>query len=475
MGNLVKNVALTGRQLEVMELISKGFSNSEIANSLGITHNTVKIHVAKIFERLEVSNRAEASALFGRINGDTPKQDVERSPSSFRPRMHVTLHSSNEIGKIEARWLKKFSKYLSSWEFINLHVPVLNNSGMPRINTHSDYVIEFEKHSDGDLSEFSWHIKYYDQERNAFRDVQSFERTQANLNTSTLIDVTTLIFKQLIKDISQLENLPTEVLRRGRDFCSALDMFYQHDPSLHSNIIEVCDKLIERRPKWPTAYAIKALTLYRMFMRSQIEASNQTFDEIAYLAKKSYSLDVKSAWTHTAFGHHCLINQSLDLAEKHFESALALNPSFYTASEILVQVYSFQGKFDQALSLIDSLFDNHSDIQTISNVYQSQAIVKYCANDLDGCKTACKNALMYSGANQLLVIMIHLSVSERLGDKKAVKRHIALFESAVSEFNDWETVITYAKSLVPEKTFKLFSDSLIRSGLNIDMFSAALN
>lgn len=458
------NVLLTGRQLEIMELVSKGFSNAEIASLLGITHNTVKIHVTNIFERLNVSNRAEASALFGSVN-HAPAKEAQQTSDTFRPRIHVTLYSSNETASIDTRWLKKFSKYLSAWEFINLHVPVLNNSGMPRVNTHSDYVIEFEKHSDGKLSEFSWYIKYYDQERNTFRDVHSFERTQENLNTNTLIDVATLIFKQLIKDISQLEDLPTEVLQSGRDFCSALDMFYQHNTSLNPNIIELCDKLIQRRPKWPTAYAVKALTLYRMFMRSQVEASDKTFDEIAYLAKKSYSLDVKSAWTHTAFGHYCIINQSLDLAEKHFESALALNPSFYTASEVLVQVYCFNDKFDQALSLIDSLFNNHSDIQTISNIHQSKALVKYCAGDLEESQKACKKALMYDGANKPGLITILLSIAELQQDEKSVDKYLQMLSQSIHQKSDLNILLNFAKSVIPAKYFNKFINSLNRAGL----------
>lgn len=333
---------------------------------------------------------------------------------------------------------------------------------MPRVNSHSDYVIEFEKNNNDGLTEFSWCIKYYDQERNTFRDVYIFERTQQSLNTRTLIDIATLIFKQLIKDISEIESLPNEVLQSGRDFCSALDMFYQHDPSLHSSIIHLCDKLIEKRPKWPTAYAIKALTLYRMFMRSQIKVSDETFNQIDFLAKKSYSLDVKSAWTHTAFGHYCIINQSLDLAEKHFESALALNPCFYTASEMLVQVYSFQGKFDKALSLIDSIFDNHSDIQTISNIYQSQAIVKYCANDLEGCKQACKNALMYDGANKLALVSILLSVAELQQDQHSLDKHLDSLKQLMSQDINLNSLFNYAKHVVPEKYFQKFINSLDR-------------
>ena len=52
---------LTSREMEVLNLIVKGFSNKEIAAALGITEGTVKIHVNNIFSKLGVSDRTQAA------------------------------------------------------------------------------------------------------------------------------------------------------------------------------------------------------------------------------------------------------------------------------------------------------------------------------------------------------------------------------------------------------------------------------
>lgn len=52
--------SLTRRQRDVLTLLSKGFSNKEIGQQLGVTEGTVKIHVAAIFKVLSVSNRTQA-------------------------------------------------------------------------------------------------------------------------------------------------------------------------------------------------------------------------------------------------------------------------------------------------------------------------------------------------------------------------------------------------------------------------------
>ena len=53
---------LTRRELEILTFVTDGLSNREIATLLSITVATVKNHVHNIFEKLEVSTRAEASA-----------------------------------------------------------------------------------------------------------------------------------------------------------------------------------------------------------------------------------------------------------------------------------------------------------------------------------------------------------------------------------------------------------------------------
>ena len=51
---------LTNRQVEVLDLMSEGKSNKEIAETLGQTVGSVKMHISRIFKVLEVSNRTEA-------------------------------------------------------------------------------------------------------------------------------------------------------------------------------------------------------------------------------------------------------------------------------------------------------------------------------------------------------------------------------------------------------------------------------
>ena len=51
------------RELEILELMTQGLRNRAIAARLGISENTVKFHASKVFRKLGVGSRSEATAL----------------------------------------------------------------------------------------------------------------------------------------------------------------------------------------------------------------------------------------------------------------------------------------------------------------------------------------------------------------------------------------------------------------------------
>ena len=52
---------LTQRQLEVLRLMAQGNSNKEIARVLGISENTVRVHISAIISAMDATNRTEAA------------------------------------------------------------------------------------------------------------------------------------------------------------------------------------------------------------------------------------------------------------------------------------------------------------------------------------------------------------------------------------------------------------------------------
>ena len=58
----LKRLGLSKREFEVLELVSEGLSNQEIADRLFVSMSTVKTHVSNVLAKLDASRRTEAIA-----------------------------------------------------------------------------------------------------------------------------------------------------------------------------------------------------------------------------------------------------------------------------------------------------------------------------------------------------------------------------------------------------------------------------
>ena len=66
MAAVLSSESLTGRELNVLELLAQGKSNKEIGASLYVSETTVKSHLRSIFRKLDVLSRTEAITVASR-------------------------------------------------------------------------------------------------------------------------------------------------------------------------------------------------------------------------------------------------------------------------------------------------------------------------------------------------------------------------------------------------------------------------
>ncbi len=76
--NAVAASELTPRELEILQLVAEGHSNSKLARMLWVTEQTVKFHLSNIYRKLDVSNRTEASR-WAQLNGLLPSVAAPRT------------------------------------------------------------------------------------------------------------------------------------------------------------------------------------------------------------------------------------------------------------------------------------------------------------------------------------------------------------------------------------------------------------
>ncbi len=93
-------LALSPRQRDVLQLIVEGLPNKEIARRLNLAVGTVKIHVAVLFHKMNVTSRTAAAVAGARLlSASAPSHDQAASaPShdqaaSALPRDHTASHA----------------------------------------------------------------------------------------------------------------------------------------------------------------------------------------------------------------------------------------------------------------------------------------------------------------------------------------------------------------------------------------------
>ena len=59
----LRELGITRRELEILELIARGLSNREIAEQLFVSEKTVKTHSSRLFDKLSAKRRTQAAQL----------------------------------------------------------------------------------------------------------------------------------------------------------------------------------------------------------------------------------------------------------------------------------------------------------------------------------------------------------------------------------------------------------------------------
>ena len=68
---VIEKLNLTNREFEVLNLITRGLSNAEIAKELSLSQSTIKTHASNLYSKLDVKRRTQAIEKAKRL-GITP-------------------------------------------------------------------------------------------------------------------------------------------------------------------------------------------------------------------------------------------------------------------------------------------------------------------------------------------------------------------------------------------------------------------
>jgi DNA-binding NarL/FixJ family response regulator len=72
------------REIDVLDLVSRGMTNTQVAEQLGLTVHAIKFHLAHIYRKLGVANRTEAAVAYmvGTAGQNGPHPANRSTPSN---------------------------------------------------------------------------------------------------------------------------------------------------------------------------------------------------------------------------------------------------------------------------------------------------------------------------------------------------------------------------------------------------------
>jgi DNA-binding NarL/FixJ family response regulator len=76
-GDVEAYTPLSPREMEILQYVTRGLSNKEIASKLGISHQTVKNHMTAILHKLDIEDRTQA-AVYALRHGWVRLQDTRK-------------------------------------------------------------------------------------------------------------------------------------------------------------------------------------------------------------------------------------------------------------------------------------------------------------------------------------------------------------------------------------------------------------
>lgn len=89
-GDKMQNQELTDRELEICEMITKGYNNRQIAERLYLSEGTVKNYITSMYEKTGVQNRAALTAIYVKMYENVMTElDTDNTWHTSGPRLRL--------------------------------------------------------------------------------------------------------------------------------------------------------------------------------------------------------------------------------------------------------------------------------------------------------------------------------------------------------------------------------------------------
>ena len=448
-------VDLTDRQIEILALVSKGCSNVDIAQLLNISPNTVKAHMATMFERLHVSNRTEASVLYEKHLHN--EHSCEQNKRDLIPFISISLIYKG-LSRTE-EIAENLSQLLHCFEIITVQSQASQNVIKDSKSIAQPFLLKID-----DLTDVNADIQIALFSNDGLSERQELlyktNHPLAIFDSSNLIKYAVEIYHQILK--AEVEKAG-EKRSNQQQLCAAL---------LHCEAVnfeqlalakQLSEHLLKSNESWHLLHAMKSMIANKMITNGYSNDVAKDTSQLAYHARKALSLKPTSSWSQLAFAYFCALSSDLKLAKKHLLASVEANPCQHRALQLLGQIFAFEGSIQKSIELFNQLLVNFPNSESKGICHGALALVYYCAEDYLSSKKSAQRALMYEDAPKVPMLITLISIAEIEQDDDAL---FALKQQA-STIDDKaiQSSLLVAQKIVPPERMNNYLSSLKRTGV----------
>lgn len=426
-----KTQALTSRQKEIFSLVRKGLTNSEICKTLGISPNTVKVHLGKIYKILEVTNRTEAVS--------TPNQ-ATISAEDLQKDLNIVFCKENDFSSQS----KAHGLYLAVVEsFHQYHIFRITDT--PEKDLVPAFLVSISTAQDSEETLFI-----------SIKLGLSHEilwTTSIKINSEDIVTLaqktTMLLFRSLVLATAKMKYSDKSSVPYWW-YVSTYCNVKLENRSMES--FEISKKMLTPLTAsviyCEQAIYILSMAYYIAFLENWGDKQNNT-EILGKLARRAMFNAPYSIYSKMIMSFYNIAIGNKAEAIAYLQQVIEENPLLITARTQLIQIYMLTGDEDNALKLIDECEHLIPENAKQASIYHARSFILFLQGKYDECQNIAKQILFYTPKAMAARLMMIACYNQKREFDKSEEHIKQLFENYPSfSQNDIEQLL---KGVIPQK------------------------
>jgi TolB-like protein/Tfp pilus assembly protein PilF len=356
------SMGLTPRQVEILTLVAKGLSNVRISEHLGISQNTVRVHLASITRHLGVSNRTEAAALYHQTRQPDPHAALAERIG--RPRIAVLSfrpQTENFDPYLLSGLRDDLVTRLSAWRWFPVIAPTPTELDAQEDLTRAAERMEARYLIHGTIGEtpkrFRLNVVLWESESRTtvWSESFEFERTEMlDIQDRSVEQIMAVLAPELVAYETRRASTPTSTPFDAWDLTMRGMWLLAHRTREE---VDEAERQFHRAAEIDPTFSLPWFGLVWVHHHALVEqwsrdrsTSRSRLETAVETCKR---LDADAAHTHIAAGILAIIKGQRDEAIHHLERAAFLNPSSSQALALLGQCHCLSDDADQCIAVVE--------------------------------------------------------------------------------------------------------------------------